>query len=296
MKKIFNHILKYRYNILYILSIIFLCIIYYRELNNISEPYETSNINKTIWILWLQGWDSAPWLSQQVKTSWIVKNPGWNVVLLTQDNIKDYVDNIDYVYKHTISPAAKSDIIRLSVLNKHGGVWADATLLCMQPLDSWIEEALVPSEFWMYHGNGGFMDSKHGPASWFIVSKANTYIITKWKNACDEYWKTRDTEDDYFWMDLLFKDLYENDPEFKRQWDATQYIYAGDPGQSHTFSDGKWVEDTPEFKQLLDKSPPRVLKLWNGIWKERFPDINAEKCQRSNGYYAIQIAIKPAKY
>ena len=28
-----------------------------------------STLNKTIWLLWLQGWDSAPWLIRQVAES-----------------------------------------------------------------------------------------------------------------------------------------------------------------------------------------------------------------------------------
>ena len=33
-------------------------------------------------------------------------------------------------------------MIRLELLAEHGGVWADATMLCLRPLDSWIAHAL----------------------------------------------------------------------------------------------------------------------------------------------------------
>ena len=38
--------------------------------------------------------------------------------------------------------AAQSDVVRLNVLANHGGVWADATVACMQPLDLWLDAAL----------------------------------------------------------------------------------------------------------------------------------------------------------
>ena len=87
-------------------------------------------IPKNIFLLWLQGWDNAEWLNKQVAESWELNNPGWNIHYIDFKNLKDYVNDIDYIYDDTknISPQAKSDIIRLSLLKNHGGVWADATM------------------------------------------------------------------------------------------------------------------------------------------------------------------------
>tara|TARA_Y100001978_G_scaffold192939_1_gene198535 strand:- start:580 stop:687 length:108 start_codon:yes stop_codon:yes gene_type:complete len=30
---------------------------------------------KNIFLLWLQGWDKAPWLQREVLESWIINNP-----------------------------------------------------------------------------------------------------------------------------------------------------------------------------------------------------------------------------
>jgi hypothetical protein len=286
MKWIYRSIFKYRFIIG--ISLIILYFLWRNRL--IYEGYQDTPINKTIWLLWLQGWDSAPWLAQQVKKSWELKNPGWTVALITNDNLKDYVTGIDYVYRDTISPQAKSDIIRLSLLQSHGGVWADATLLCLQPLDSWVEEAIEASNFWMYHGTGGGMDIMQGPASWFIVSKKGSYIISKWKAACDEYWKERSSTDNYFWMDALFRGLYEGDTEFKKQWDAVPYISCEAEGQAHMFAEGSWKENTESIKKIIKDSPPRVVKLWEKRWTDAFPTID-DKTKESNGYYAIQKAI-----
>ena len=40
-----------------------------------------------------------------------------------------------------IPPAAESDLLRLYLLNKYGGVWVDSTNLCRRPLDDWLPSA-----------------------------------------------------------------------------------------------------------------------------------------------------------
>lgn len=35
-----------------------------------------------------------------------------------------------------------ADILRMELLNQNGGVWVDATLFCIKPLDSWINKKI----------------------------------------------------------------------------------------------------------------------------------------------------------
>tara|TARA_B100000579_G_C22648860_1_gene765171 strand:- start:458 stop:709 length:252 start_codon:yes stop_codon:yes gene_type:complete len=79
--------------------------------------------------------------------SWQINNPKWNIELIDKYNLNKYVIDIDYIFDNSkkITPQAKSDIIKLSLLKNHGGIWADSTLLCMQPLDHWAFDAIKPS-------------------------------------------------------------------------------------------------------------------------------------------------------
>lgn len=122
-------------------------------------PFQ-KQFSRTVWLLWLDGWQSAPWLVKEVAKSYERHNPGWKSIRLDSKSLRQHVD-IHYINSPDIMPATKSDIIRLSLLAKHGGVWADATMLCFALLDSWLHEGLMPSEFWMYHGR----DGGKGPAS-----------------------------------------------------------------------------------------------------------------------------------
>ena len=137
-------------------------------------------LNKTIWILWLQGWDEAPWLIREIAKTWETNNPSWTVVRIDEKSVHDHIDDVPYLLdpSKNISKQAISDIIRLSLLKNHGGVWADATMLCLQPLDPWVEAATAASGLWMYHGHGASMRALNGPSSWFIISRKNSPMVT----------------------------------------------------------------------------------------------------------------------
>lgn len=243
------------------------------------DEYVSPIPGKTVWLLWLQGWDRAPWLVNKVAESWKKLNPTWNIELVDKDNLKKYVD-IPYINRID-SPAAQSDVIRLHLLATHGGVWADSTLLCMHSLDEWIYDALEPVGFWMYHGR----DNGAGPASWFIISTVGSYIIQKWKSACDEYWSDKVVEDTYFWMDGLFANLMNSDPKFDEEWKRVPWLWCEDPGQSHMLAE-KTQSDDPDLKRILKENPPYVVKLSRGNNGVDF----SETMTNSNAYYAIQCA------
>jgi hypothetical protein len=272
---------------LFLFFMVFLYIFMRRAEGFIGEkPEKTApeKFNKTIWI---QVWntDSVPWLQQQVAKSWEINNPSWKVEYVTLDNLKDYVTDIDYVYKEDITPQDKTDIIGLSLLKNRGGVWADSTCLCMQPLDNWLNEIIEKNDFWAYHGT---------PCSWFMVSKKDSYMITKLKEKCDEYRLSVEKEQKNDWMDGLFKDLYDTDEEFKTYWNNIPNINANDEGQSYCLhsenNNDRMTKEEPELKSIFLNNPPYVLKLWDSFNAIYFPDPKTEECKKSVAYYAIQLS------
>lgn len=293
---------KFRAKTLFIfLSIIIVCsiLLYLQNNYKINEGFiENNKINKTIWLLWFQGWENAQYLQKKVAESWELNNPTWTIQYLDMNNLKNYVTDIDYIYDNNkdISQAAKSDIIRLSLLKNHGGVWADSTLLCMQPLDSWLEKAIEKTNFWMYRGNGARMDERYGPASWFIVSKKGSYIITRWKEECDKYWKENNYTNNYFWMDELFKKLFQTDENFREEWNKTPYLNAENDGSSHSLSRDRLFSNNQDITDIYTKKPPYVLKYWNHA-NERLSKCQEEdECLNSNGYYAFEMSKRQYTY
>ena len=146
----------------------------------------------------------------------------------------------------------------------------------------------------MYHGHGGGMPKEIGPASWFIVSKKDNYILNKWKEKCDEYWINHQSAHNYFWMDELFKKLHNKNKNFRYLWSKVPYLYCEEKGSAHTLQPcnpyGGMEGSNEELKKLFTISPPYALKFWNG-WNGRFKNIEADDCINSTGYHAIQMAI-----
>lgn len=104
-------------------------------------------IPKTIWMLWDTGFENANKDAKRSYDSWIQYNPTWEVRGLNlteaeeltkvhEEGTDGYLP--DWVW-HSMEIQAKSDYIRISLLRNHGGVWADASLLCNEPLDDWID-------------------------------------------------------------------------------------------------------------------------------------------------------------
>lgn len=143
-------------------------------------------IPKKIWLLWLQGLEEAPPVVKACYTSWKERNPTWEVVLLTEENLKEFCPReiFPLLDAGNISNQAISDIIRINLLATHGGVWADATCFCVSPLDDWLKP---------YSANGFFAFSYAEGApvaisSWFLAGRPDSYLVREFRRAVNEYW------------------------------------------------------------------------------------------------------------
>lgn len=71
-------------------------------------------MNKTIYILWFQGFENAPDVVKYCVSSWKYYNPDWNIILIDYINLRNYVtleDHID-ISENQIEKCHLSDIIR----------------------------------------------------------------------------------------------------------------------------------------------------------------------------------------
>jgi hypothetical protein len=134
-------------------------------------------IPKTLWILWYQGYSEAPPVVKKCIDSWVRENSNWQIVILDKSNIGDYFEvDIPEGKFASLSLTKQSNIIRLQLLSKYGGVWADATTYCMKPLDDWL---------WDYTSTGFFVFHSPGAdrllATWFIASEKANPIVLEWR-------------------------------------------------------------------------------------------------------------------
>ncbi|PSW11828.1 hypothetical protein C9J01_15000 [Photobacterium rosenbergii] len=112
-------------------------------LSQVSKPVERGCFSKTIWMFWDSGLEHAPDVVKLSYRSWVKFNPDYDVVLLDKHNIRsifgfDFYD-VFKLCSVELGAAGKSDLLRLFLLNRFGGVWADATTFCKKPLSDWLE-------------------------------------------------------------------------------------------------------------------------------------------------------------
>jgi hypothetical protein len=112
-----------------------------------------ADIPKNIWIYWHQGEDAAPDIVKRCIASWRDRNPEWTVHVLDAGNVSEMsgLDKALVTGRKDISLQFLSDLIRVALLTRHGGVWADATIYCARPLDKWLPERMH-SGFFAFHG------------------------------------------------------------------------------------------------------------------------------------------------
>ena len=224
-----------------------------------------AGINKTVWTCWFQGWDAAPEIVTEATKSWDYYNPDWNIVRLTEENYRDYVDIDSVLPGLETNPTAFSDVLRLFLLKEHGGVWADATLFCNKPLDKWVNS--VEDSFVFYRPDIMI-------TSWFVVSKDNSYMTELWYDTLVDYWSQRIAGNDrypgeYSWVHALFRECYKKDENFRGlfdrmdKFDASCYMNERGKGP-HLFTPyGQYLnsEVTDEIKNRIDSQVDPVYKV-----------------------------------
>jgi mannosyltransferase OCH1-like enzyme len=98
-------------------------------------------IPRTIHQIWI-GPDPLPEDHPKWIESWKRQHPTWEHRLWTEENLPD--DPIrPEILERLRAPVERADILRLEILYRHGGVYVDADVECLRPVD----EALGDAEF-----------------------------------------------------------------------------------------------------------------------------------------------------
>ena len=137
-------------------------------------------IPRTIWLFWKQGEAAAPHVVRQCIASWRRHNPGWEVRVLDARAANAQADISDV--PAFLPPRCHANMLRLRLLRRHGGVWADATTYCHRPLDEWLPLAASSGFFAFAHpGPGRWVDS------WFLAAEPGHLLIAAWEEQYAAY-------------------------------------------------------------------------------------------------------------
>jgi len=196
----------------------------YRRFAASTVPVDPSPIPAHIWMLWQQGWDSAPPLVAACARSWKEMNPGWQVHLVDDRSIADFAPSYGDVIAPKASRMAQSDIARLCLLGENGGVWADASLFCQQPLDDWLPK-VMDAGFFMFAEPRPYRYSD----VWFLASARHTILMGAWLEMVKQYWQYFKRPHHYYWLVYLFELLAARDPRVGDVWRSVPRLSALGP-------------------------------------------------------------------
>ncbi|MGO5163485.1 capsular polysaccharide synthesis protein [Fusicatenibacter saccharivorans] len=110
----------------------------YQEYRTDDVARKGSSKNAPIWVCWFDGIENAPPLVKRCFKSICQHANGHPVHIITWENCTDYVE-IPQILKDKIANgeiglAHYSDVLRVCLLEKYGGLWLDATIFCNRDL------------------------------------------------------------------------------------------------------------------------------------------------------------------
>lgn len=163
--------------------------------------------SKKIWFCWLQGYENAPDLVKACYKSLKINMPDYEIIFLTEKNINNYVEFPDYINKKyksgNINRVQLSDLLRISLLCKHGGLWIDSTVLCTSP--DFIK--IISQEPLFVYKQLDLIRQDIQPivaSSWLIYAESNNEICLLTQKLLFEYWKKYNYAIDYFIFHFFF--------------------------------------------------------------------------------------------
>jgi len=256
---------------------------------------------RRVWLFWEDSGEtlatdaSVSFVVPNVLRSWQMHNPDWEVTVLNFATLPQFMDTSKL--KDTMSIEAKTDMIRINVLDRHGGVWSDASAACLKPLDSWIWPFVNETGYFMF---GDI-------CSWFVASAPHSELTSKWVAAADAYWANRTEPSgdvggvgDYRWLDGNLITTLDADAAFARRFYGRQSLACTGPCSPHMFyQDGRDCADqvmTPLSsctQGCLDSDDlPPIAKLTLYAQCGGLGAISASDTG-TNGYHVLARALGP---
>lgn len=238
-----------------------------------------ARLPKIIWMLWIQGWQEAPEVAQASWQSWQRFNPDWRIHTLSLSDLTNFLPTatLEQLKAGSMPPEAASDIVRLELLHRYGGVWADATTICTRSLDDWLPARMT---------SGFFAFDRPGPdrllSTWFLAAEAGSYIVERWRAAAIDYWHGRSERDNYFWVHNLFADCCRIDPNFSAAWESTPK-YSADHAY-HFGPHNPTLLEPPALAYREDVAPSEpVMKLTHRLASFDDQSLMAALCRFGRG-------------
>lgn len=181
-----------------------------------EAPFGAADANGSaprIFVYWDSGFENAPPIVKACHQRLLRVNGSEHVVPLDRRSWRAWVDIPQHVLdKLPENTAHFSDVLRVALLSRYGGVWADATV--------WVTGPILPSlEMLTSEGFFCYRINEFRISNWFLCSSGENRVASLLFRLLCEYWREHDKVTHYFMFHHFFESLYFLDERVKRGFD-----------------------------------------------------------------------------
>lgn len=219
-----------------------------------------------VWICWWQGIENAPDIVKSCVNS-IKKNAeSHEIIIITEENYREFVEFPSWLEekkeKGIISKTHYSDLLRLEILSRYGGLWLDSTFFCSSKC---IDE-IFEKEIWSIK-RPDYMHCSIACGQFANYSLASNWEHRKlyaiFRDFLLFYWKENDSIIDYLLTDYLIVLASKTNTYVKQQLEK---IEPNNPRCDDLFKMLGHEFDEKAWSELCNRTG--LFKL---SWKHKFP-------------------------
>lgn len=228
------------------------------SLENCERIAETS----PIWICWWQGEETMPDIVKACYKSVLMHADSHPVILITENNYREYVTLPGCILQKwkagRITLTHLSDILRMSLLKAHGGIWMDSTVLL--PSKN-IGEFIDPSKiFWSCHHLPIYYNISRGGWTGFFLACGKGNILPAFiSDMFLKYWQSHNRLIEYLLIDYTFAIARANVPAIHQMIEEVPITVMGPLGKclNQEYTEKRWNEfcSDYDFHKLTYKIP-----------------------------------------
>ncbi|KGT93976.1 MULTISPECIES: glycosyltransferase family 32 protein [Enterobacterales] len=150
-----------------------------QDINLQGRANPPAPIPRQVWMYWES--EKLPAEVQIFVDKIARENPGYALTVINNLNLHDYLPDLKFVHAG-MRASHKSDVIRLELLHRYGGIWMDATIILNRSLDELLAvNADERYDLVAFYREESTRDRAYPVMeSWFLAAPKNNAFIGRW--------------------------------------------------------------------------------------------------------------------
>mgnify|MGYP002626093199 CR=1 FL=1 len=244
--------------------------------------------------MWWQGEDNLPAIVRLCFASMRKHCGSHRLIIITKDNYQEYITIPEHilakVQSGSITLTYLSDIIRVNLLAKYGGLWMDSTIFVAGEIP---EEIFSMEYFTIKHDkdrdlNQTCISFDRWTGYCFAARDRNNLLFSFLSDMCSEYWKNHDSLIDYLLIDYFIALPFKEFPEFHKAWQNIPVNNVNSWGLLHHLVNNEL--DAEKYSYMT-----KTTQFFKLSWKEKFNTKTSSGIKTTYGRLLSEYGITPSE-